>query len=168
MIFAVLASGPSMSQAVADSVRGRCKVVAVSDAWQFAPWADALASSDANWWRHKRPDFEGPKFTIGVWPDVEKLEGVPMGTNSGLLGIHVAVKMGATRVLLLGLDMHGTHFFGPHTGPLRNATPDRMEVFKRQFADYKPRGVEIINCTLGSELKCYPMGTIDDCLARPA
>lgn len=168
MLAAVLATGPSMSQAVADSVRGKCKVIAVSDSWQLAPWADALVSSDANWWRHKRPEFAGPKFTIGVWPDVEKLTDLPMGSNSGLLGIHVAVKLGATRVLLLGLDMHGSHFFGPHTGPLKNTGDSRRDAMKSQFASYKPRGVEIINCTPGSALTCYPMGNLDDCLARPS
>lgn len=169
MIFAVLATGPSMSQAVADSVRGRCKVIAVSDSWQLAPWADALVSSDAGWWRHSQPEFAGPKYTLGSFPDVEKVEGVAMGTNSGLLGIHVAVKLGATKVLLLGVDMHGTHFFGPHL-TLRNTRPARMEVFHRQFADYKPRGVEILNCNPASRLTCYPMARLEDhleSLAKP-
>lgn len=70
MIFAVLASGESMNQALADSVRGKCKVIAVSDTWRLAPWADALVSSDAGWWRHKTPKFDGPKYTLGTFPEV--------------------------------------------------------------------------------------------------
>ena len=162
MIFAVLATGPSMSQAVVDSVRGRCKVVAVSDSWQIAPWADALVSSDAAWWRHKVPAFEGLRYTLGTFPDVEKVTDIPMGTNSGLLGIHVAVKLGATKVLMLGFDMHGDHYFGPHTGNLKNTPPHRRAQFHQQFANYRPKGVEILNCTEGSALTCYPLARVGD------
>lgn len=171
MIFAVLATGPSMSQQLADSLRGRCKVVAVSDAYRLAPWADALVSTDYAWWRvHSRALlFPGRKF--GVIPSFRTLEGVESlpvetGTNSGLLGIMAAVKLGATRVLLCGFDMHspGKHFFGKHPEPLRSTPPARMEVFKKQFAAYRPRGVEIINCTPGSALNCYPRAELENCI----
>lgn len=162
MIFAVLATGPSMSQGLADSVRGRCKVVAVSDSWQLAPWADALVSSDAAWWRHKAPEFSGPRYTLGTFPDVERVTDMPMGTNSGLLGIHVAVKLGATKVLMLGFDMHGSHFFGTHVGNLKNTPAHRREQFHKQFLHYRPKGVEILNCTEGSALTCYPMARLED------
>lgn len=170
MIYAVLASGESMNQEVADSVRGKCKVIAVSDTWQLAPWADALVSADAGWWRVKAPKFEGPRYTMANLPDMEKID-APMGTNSGLLGVMVAVKLGATKVLLLGVDLHGTHFFGNHPLPLRNPKPDRMEIFKRQFAEYKPKGVQIFNCNEKSSLTCYPMARLGDHLegmAEPA
>lgn len=171
MIFAVLATGPSMSQSVADSVRGKCGVVAVSDAYRLAPWADAMASTDYAWWRaHPAAlKFQGRKFAI--FPSFRQIEGVESlqentATNSGLLGLMVAVKLGATRVLLCGLDLHspGNHFFGKHPAPLRSTPPGRMEIFKRQFEAYRPRGVEIINCTPGSALRCYPRGNLQDCL----
>lgn len=173
MIFAVLATGPSMSQAVADSVQGRCKVVAVSDAYRLAPWADALVSSDAAWW-NQHPEalnFAGKKY--GAMPDFKPVEGVERlkigsGTNSGLLGLHVAVMLGATTILLAGFDLGGSHFFGPHPAPLKNTTPERFEVFKKQFAHFKPRSVRIVNCTPNSGLTCYPMGDLDACLAEPA
>lgn len=171
MIFAVLATGPSMSQAVADSVRGKCKVVAVSDAYRLAPWADALASTDYAWWR-AHPDalkFPGQKF--GVIPSFRTLDGVESlpvetGTNSGLLGVMAAVRLGAARVLLCGFDMHspGQHFFGRHPAPLSATPPGRMEVFKKQFSGYRPRGVEIINCTPGSALRCYRFGNLQQFL----
>lgn len=160
--WAILATGPSMSQALADSVRGRCRVVAVSDSWQLAPWADALASVDAKWWREKSPGFNGPKFTLGKFPDIEQLTDLAMGSNSGLLGIHVAVKLGATKVLLLGFDLQGTHYFGPHTGNLKNSSPTRVAAFQQQFANYKPRHVEILNCNPNSKLKCYPMARLEE------
>lgn len=175
MIFAVLATGPSMSLGIARSVMGRCSVIAVSDAFKLAPWADALVSTDFSWWRHhpETQDFKGRKFSGMV--DYQKVEGVERlpaenATNSGLLGVKVAVLLGATKVLLCGFDLHspGEHFFGRHAGSLRSTMPHRMEIFKRQFAAYQPRGVEILNCTPGSALKCYPMETLEDALAPRA
>jgi hypothetical protein len=174
MIFAVLATGQSLTQDQADAVNGRCRVVAVSNAYKFAPWADALASCDASWWKNnpEAMEFAGRKFTTA--PDwqglsgLERVPGVSSGTNSGLLGLMVAVKLGATRILLLGYDMQGTHFFGAHPAPLRNPNAARFEVFQKQFSGYKPRGVEIINCTPGSALRTYPMGDLHACFAEPA
>lgn len=174
MIFAVLATGPSLTQTVVDAVRGRAKVIAVSDAYRLAPWADALVSTDAAWWK-AHPDalaFSGPKWAAA--PEFRKIEGVERfpgaesGSNSGLLACRVAVNMGAKKILLLGFDMKGAHFFGPHQAPLKNTTPARFDVFKKQFERYKPRGVEIINCTPGSALRAYPMGDLHACLAEPA
>jgi hypothetical protein len=159
-VFAVLATGPSLTPE---------QVVRVQHL-RLAPWAEALVSADRAWWKHHVPDFAGRKFSAmpvhGI--DTEQLPGVVMGTNSGLLAVQVAVSLGAKRVLLLGFDMGGTHFFGPHPEGLKNTKPHRFEQFKRQFADYRPRGVEIINCTPGSALTCYPTATLDACLAEPA
>lgn len=174
MTWVVLATGPSLSQALADSVRGRGLVVAVSDACRLAPWADAVVSTDAAWWAQHpgAKELAGRKFTAA--PEHQKMEGVERlavasSTNSGLLGIMTAVHMGAKRVLLCGFDMHapGQHFFGLHPKPLKTTTAERMEVFKRQFRAYRPAGVEIINCTPGSHLLAYPFGDLEDCLAQP-
>lgn len=175
MTWVVCATGPSLKREVVDSLKGRCQVVAVSDSYRWAPWADALASTDAGWWlaNPEALDFEGKKF--GAMPDFRAIEGVqrlPAGphTNSGLLGIMTAVHLGAKRVLLLGFDLHspGDHFFGRHKAPLKSTTPERMQIFRNQFAGYKPRGVKIINCTLDSALTCFPRGNLADCLAEPA
>lgn len=161
MVWAVLATGPSMSQSVADSVRGRCKAIAVSDAYRLAPWADVLVSSDRGWWRHHKPEFAGLKFSGVPVDGIPLAPAVVSGSNSGLIALQVAVSLGAKKVLLLGFDMHGSHFFGPHPSPLRNTKAQRFEVFKRQFADYRPRGVHIFNCTPGSALTCYPMANLE-------
>ena len=173
MIFAVLASGPSMRQEVADAVKGRCGVVAVSDTYKLAPWADALVSTDFCWWRHhaEAASFAGKKFSGMVdYQQVEGVERLPgeSSTNSGLLGVKVAVLMGASKVLLCGFDLHspGGHFFGGHPEGLRSTSPMRMEQFRKQFAAYNPKGVEIFNCTPGSALECYPKRDLDACMAE--
>src|SRR4026208_455478 len=98
--FAILATGPSMIQEVADYVRGKCKVIAVSDAYKLAPWADALVSNDRNWWdNHKDArQFAGKKFAsvdlpggVAALPRVGLFGG---GRNSGLQGMRAAKLLG--------------------------------------------------------------------------
>lgn len=165
MTCAILATGPSMSQAVADSVRGRCRVIAISDNYKLAPWADALVSSDRGWWRLHNPEFAGRKFSGVPVDGIEQLPGNVSGSNTGLIAARVAVEIfEEKRILLLGFDMRGSHWFGAHPAPLRNTKPARFEVFKRQFAEYRPKGVEIVNVTPSSSLTCYPMAKLEDVL----
>jgi hypothetical protein len=163
--FAVLATGPSMSQEVADYVRGKCKVVAVSDAYKLAPWADALVSNDRNWWDNNKAaqKFAGRKFASVALPGgVEALPRVGVfggGINSGLQAMRAAKILGATKILLLGFDMQGTHYFGPHKHPLRNTTAKRFVKHIEQFNKWS--GCQVINCTPRSALKRFPMSTIE-------
>lgn len=167
--FAILATGPSMSQAIADVVQSRCSVVAVSDAFRLAPWADALVSQDQAWWK-KYPEakqFAGRKFSCREVAGVEKLP--PGGVcrtdaNSGLIACQVAVNLGATRILMLGFDMAGAHYFGPHPAGLKNTPPDRYKVFLKMFEAFNPAGVEVLNCTPGSRLTRFPFATLEEIL----
>lgn len=166
--WAILATGPSMSQAVADSVRGHFRVAAVSDAYRLAPWADLMASSDAKWWR-AHPEalkFGGEKYTAAPYfqsiPGVSRVPDVPPNTNSGLLACRAAVLHGARRLLLLGFDMRGDHFFGRHAEPLTNSSDEHYATLARQFSAWRPAAVEIINCTPGSALTAYPFGNPED------
>jgi hypothetical protein len=165
--FAVLATGPSMSQAIADYVRDRCRAVAVCNAYTLAPWADALVCNDAVWWR-AHPDalkFAGRKFCGQAWPGTELLAravGFPPGSNSGYQGVRVAGMLGATRILLCGFDMHGSHYFGAHPAPLRNSTPSKFKAMASQFRLW--RGAPVLNCTPGSALKVFPMADLREVL----
>lgn len=157
----VLATGESMSQELADSVKAwRC--IAVNDAYKLVPWAEAIAGQDLKWW-NAHPEAMAlpvPKYSVSWFPGVSRVrctDVIATGTNSGLIGLHVAITRGAQRVLLLGFDMHGSHFFGPHQG-LKNTSPQRYSEFCDQFAAYAKtiRGVEVINCAPGSALKAFP------------
>ncbi len=160
---AVLASGESMSQDVADSVRHLCRVV-VNDTFRLAPDADALAAQDRGWW-DANPDakkFRGRKFSTNPPPGVQAIKAIPVLTttcNSGILGVHVAIHIfKATRVLLYGMDCRGSHYFGQHK-KLKNTSPQRFEVFKKQWEAYSKtvsEGVVIINATPGSAITCFP------------
>lgn len=165
----MLATGPSMCSMLAARIVLAMPHVAISDAYALAPYAAAVASSDRAWWDAHPAALEHPGRKFCAAPTFQHIVGVerlpvPSHTNSGLLGVMAAVKLGATRVLLLGFDMHGTHYFGPHRAPLKNSDGARFDKFKQQFAAYRPAGIEIINCTPGSTLACYPFGQLEDYL----
>ena len=168
MIFAVLCTGPSMSQAVADSVR-HLRVIAVNQAYELAPWAEALAANDMGWWHNnpKAREFEGRKFSANEIREVERVTGngqVRSEHCSGVLALEVAKFLGATRVLLLGVDFHGSHYFGDYTGTLRNTTEQRRGHHAKQFAVWGKANpqVEILNCTPESKLACFPMARLEE------
>ena len=117
---AVLASGPSMDQALADSVKQHRRICA-RRSFRFAPDADMLISldgpADAEFWRESR-DFGGLRivgFDYDAEPDVMVLnlphERITLGEghvveirNNGLAAIRVAAMTGAASILLLGFD----------------------------------------------------------------
>lgn len=170
--FVVLATGESLTGEQVEFVRqkraqGICKAIAVSDAYKLAPWADALVSNDSAWWREHKDalKFVGRKFCGGAYQQLERLSAdgnFSGGTNSGLQGMRAAQLMGATRILLLGFDMHGTHFFGKHQAPLRNTTANRFKVHIAQFRKW--RGCPVINCSPGSALDQFPRADLFEVL----
>lgn len=170
MLWAILASGPSMSQACADALRGRCKVIAVSDTYKLAGWADVLVSADSAWWYHHKPEFEGRRFSVANIEHIERVEGIAGGINSGALAVAVARHLGAKRIVLLGFDGHGTHFFGEHTEPLKNTTPQRRSVHMLQHDEQayacKAAGIEVWNCTPCTAIRSYPVAALEDVLCR--
>lgn len=179
---AVLASGPSMTPRVADAVRSIPTIV-INDTFRLAPWAALLYAADAAWWR-ANPDaaaFAGLKVSADTVPGVEQLmvtgtagfdpdpSCLRTGSNSGYQGVHIAAQAGAARILLCGFDLnarHGAHWFGPHTKPgLHNTAPETFARFVRRFEELAPilaaRGVEVINCTPDSALRCFPVADLE-------
>jgi hypothetical protein len=165
-MFAILCPGPSMSKVVADSVR-HLRVIAVNNAFELAPDAEALVANDMAWWNKnpKAKDFTGRKFSTNIISGVERVIASNVGTDScsGVLGLEVAKILGATRILLLGADFHGSHYFGEYANGLKNTTDARRKVHAKQFANWgraHPK-IEIFNCTQGSELRAFPMARLE-------
>lgn len=180
---AVLATGPSMSQEVADKVlAAEVPAIAVNDAFRLAPWAAILFSSDLEWWRVKWDqvkDFRGVRVCsqpgrpmAGVeririsadWGFDPDPSAVRFGGNSGYQAVHIGIHTGASRILLCGFDMHGTHFFGKHPEPLRNPHEHRFASWIKRFRDLRNCGAEIVNCTPGSRLDAFPRMELDEAL----
>lgn len=89
------------------------------------------------------------------------------GNSSGFQAINLAILFGATAIRLVGFDMRvpagqPRHFFGDHPAPLGNVS--NYEHFLPAFqaaARRLPGHLRIINCTPGSALRCFEMGTLE-------
>lgn len=172
MRVAILATGPSLTEAQVEAVRG-LYVIAVSDAWRLAPWAQALVSADAAWWRHHQPVFAGRRISNSRVSKGERFTSAPNGTNSGALAVRVALEIGAKEMILLGFDGHGTHFFGPHPNGLKNTDDHRRSVHfvqhRKAAAECRRAGVPVWNCSPGTVIDAYEIKTLEKVLcSQPA
>lgn len=183
------ASGPSLVREDVEYAHAKgATIVAVNDAYLYAPFAVALMASDAAWWIHKKPDFTGLRFSLDQ--NAKRVEGViclqrtgdaglelePIGLrsgrNSGAAAINLAVHFGAARILLLGYDMSAprgekhSHFFGQHKFPLRGGNPYGMfrDMIGQMVGPLKKAGVEVVNCSRHTELKCFPRQPLHEAL----
>lgn len=168
--WALLAPGPSASAEDAERVRAAgIPLGVIGNAFQLAPWADFLAATDAAWWR-KYPEaltLPGAKYTMHQVKGVERVKVAGyVSVNSGVLGLEVARSKGASRILLFGFDMHGTHFFGPYTNGLSNTSEAKRRMHLAQYARWAKRNheIQVINCTPGSALQCFPTARLDEYL----
>lgn len=180
-----LGGGPSLEPADVAYAHGRARVIAINDAWRLAPWADLLYACDAKWWRWHDgvPAFTGLKVTLEKpeYPGIKRLaqgaergfEAAPTrlatGRNSGYQALHLAVHLGARRVLLLGYDMRlvdgRSHWFGAHPVATKPEVYDRMiPCFESLIAPLAARGVAVVNCTPASALACFPMAPLRQAL----
>lgn len=174
-----LGSGPSLSKADVEWAHSRgAAIIAVNDAYLFAPFALALMASDGAWWIHKKPEFSGLRFSLDPAAarvkDVIVLKntgtdgietdpaGLKTGHNSGAAAVNLAVHFGAKRIILLGYDMDAdkkrTHFFGHHKFPLRDSSPYQLfrDTFKKQVAPLQQLGIQVVNCSRRTALHCFP------------
>lgn len=177
---ACLGTGPSLCQQDVDFLRGKVRVIAVSNAWELAPWADVLYSCDPRWWKWAKgaPKFSGMKLSLDpdrhrdTWPGVQMLKstggeglelaptGLRTGHNSGYQAINLAVHFGAKRIVLLGYDMRGDHFFGPHPDGSKPNFHLCLSAFPTLVQPLKAAGVEIYNCTPSTAINAFPRATL--------
>jgi hypothetical protein len=189
----VAATGPSLTQDIADQCQGQW-VIAVNDAYRLIPFARTLYAADTEWWlaHDGCPDFAGEKLTCSLEGRIDhrgrrricKRYGlstvlgkrgsgystnpkyIHFGSNSTFQAVNIALHRGADLVIMVGLDMHGDHFFGKHPKQLRNIP--RYEVFVRRFTEASRvnKDLRIINATPGSHLSCYPIMTLAEALSE--
>jgi hypothetical protein len=148
---AVLASGPSMSAAVAESLRW-CHTIAVKHTCRLAPWASMLVALDAPWPNGFRTfkglrvagvaDNETDALYAGPW-----MERVQMGPghvieirNSGLAAIRIAAAMGAKGIVLAGFDPHQP---GRWHDPAPTHYAGLAEGLAALCTELKARGIEV-------------------------
>lgn len=154
----------------------RCRVIAVNDSVYPAWWADWLHAADGKWWRahiQRVQHFKGIKTTIdpsvpaawvtgflnptGVTGFDQDPTCIRTGNGSGYQAVHCAMQACAKRVVLLGFDMQGGHWHSGHAG---EAPTDHAETMRKHFETLVPTleglKIEVVNCSPGSALKCFP------------
>lgn len=159
----------------------------------MAPWADIMYASDATWWLHNKREalkFAGRKVTIAQQSNVtpntisdevhvmghggvagfdERPTHLRTGSNSGYAATHLAIHLGAARIVLCGFDMRTiggkAHWFGDHywRGPHRTDYSIFLYHFRNAAAEFLKRA-EILNATPGSALKCFPHMDLEEAL----
>ncbi len=170
----IIAPGESLTQEQCDAVRGVAPCIAIGDAYRLAPWCDAIVATDRAWWR-ERPEAKAMRcrrFSAAKVEDVEHMAGefVSTQSSSGALGLVVAEQhFGMRRGLMIGFDNRGTHFFGPHTGKLKNTDALRFKTFGHQFTHLRNHfrlvGIEVKNATPGTALTAFKTCTLEEGLA---
>jgi hypothetical protein len=160
----------------------------------MAPWADIMYASDATWWLNNKRDalkFAGRKVTIAQQSNVlpntisdsvhvmghggvagfdERPTHLRTGSNSGYAATHLAIHLGAARIVLCGFDMRVAdngmaHWFGDHhwRGPHRTDYSLFLYHFRNAAKEFTSRA-QIVNATPGSALKCFPSMDLKEAL----
>jgi hypothetical protein len=179
---ACLGTGPSLCRNDVDAlIAANVRMIAINDAYRMAPESDVLFAADAKWWKAHSgaPTFHGAKYTVDrpAYIDVSRLknaglgkfsydpDGVGTGYSSGYCAINVAAHLGASRIVLLGYDMSGQHFFGEH--PDKTVPPFALAIpmFDRMIAPLSTLGIDIVNASRTTKITAFPRGTLADVLA---
>lgn len=129
-------------------VKGECWTVSTKAKTEFK----------ANWIRGE------PKRGLS-----RNLDSINTGQNSGYQAIGLAYLWGARRILLLGYDfkIHGgrRHWHPDHPGNMGNVGGNLAQwaVSMGELADdLKKEGVEVVNCSRVTALRCFPRSTITE------
>lgn len=95
------------------------------------------------------------------------------GSNGGYQVINIATLAGAKRIGLVGYDMRYTggrsHAHNGH--PVKTPEGPYLQYarnFDSMLPQLKKMGIEVVNCTPGSALRCFPMGDLEGFLAAAA
>jgi len=98
------------------------------------------------------------------------------GGNSGYAALGLAALWGASRIVLTGYDMQrsatrATHAHPDHHIRLGNPTPETLAVWADRFAvaarDLRSRGIEVVNATRRSALRCFDTSQLEHVIERP-
>lgn len=128
---------------------------------------------DRAWWRVYRQEaerhFTGERYTCasGVH-GVKRIsrDALANAENSGACAMMLAAHFGAARIILLGYDCHkrgGAHHHGNHPKGMGNA--GSLPKWPKQFADVAKRlTAEIVNCSPGTALDCWPKRDLNEVL----
>ena len=186
----VIGGGPSLTPEQVEMCRGRARVVAVKEAAQLAPWADAMYFCDEHWFRkheNEVKNFKGMKATLahpallaevpglvsyrndGELGLCEAPDGLRHGHNSGYQAINFAFHLKARLIVLLGMDMNKKdgrmHWFDRKVcQPIEMYQSVMLPCFKTLIEPLAAHGVRVVNATPGSAIDCFPKMALEEAL----
>lgn len=177
--------------------RDLCRVIAVNDAVYPCWFSDIAYGGDERFWRRHEGLRRYPGMKLAIQPtrfaDVRTLEnagpdyigdeGIRLGhwKNSGAQAVHLAARLYAKRILLLGIDYSGDkatgdgtrdHWFGRHTDipgcrmDINSDVKELKRLFRILTDHLQSRGVAIVNCSPESMVDWLPRSTIEQELAE--
>lgn len=189
---AIVASGSSTRNANVGLLKDRIRCIAIKEAYsQLVPFADVVYGCEAPWWKHRQglPDFRGLKLAWSdaqiPFPGIERFKIkdkqfdrlllddpgiIGAGGHSGFQALNIALQFGAARVLLVGFDMRGSHFYGRNNwmkanNPNESVFPRWIKGMDGAASDLKKWGIEVVNASPVSAVKSFPHMTIEQTLA---
>lgn len=174
-----IASGPSLTQEDCELVAGLPTIV-VNNSWKMVSNPAAVHfAGDRAWWdnHHKTMPREGRECytrsaTAARVYNLKLFVGLPGKFNSGQKAIELAAHLGATEVILVGYDCsvkNGLHWHGQHAGVgLKNPGTNSVREWHGEFLEMitKVKLPPVINASRTTELKCFPIMSLEDALAR--
>lgn len=91
------------------------------------------------------------------------------GGNSGFQALNLALQFGARRVVLVGVDLVGTHWYGRNNWHMAGNPDDGAfgrwaAAFEGAVPMLKAMGAEVLNASPRSALKCFPKVDLMDAL----
>jgi len=183
--------GPSLTPQDVASCEGKAHAIAIKEAYRLAPWADAMYSCEAGWWRYEwrfHPEvqtFAGLKYSMEPvsYPGVLPLKntgntgleldptGLRTGYNSGYQALNLAVHLGATRIVLLGFDMWTSptgqsNWYTHQTARYHRDSPYPifLQAFTSLVEPLRDAGIEVINCSRQTILSTFPRQPLEEVL----
>ncbi|WP_269581971.1 hypothetical protein [Roseibium sp. Sym1] len=166
----------------------KIRVVAINDAIYPCWFADLIYACDRQWWNTHGDlsRFPGNKLRLatpsanGIDTNAPNIE-ISSITKSGTTGfddrpgyvrtggngcyqvMNHLVHCGVRRIILVGIDMKGQHWFGDHpTGCFKTAPKyeRRISEFSELADELRKRDVDVVNCSPGTSLKCFRLGDL--------
>lgn len=147
-----------------------------------------LYACDFSWWNQYAVEidakFQGERWSCSTrakkeyqtsWVQGEPGKGISRrsgiintGQNSGYQALGLAHMWGSRRILLLGYDFMFSggkrHWHGDHPNVLGNCGGNLASWVQSMgylAADLEKEGVEVVNCSRTTALRCFPRSTID-------
>jgi hypothetical protein len=184
----IVGGGPSVGSIDLELLRGQ-RVIAINTSYQAVPFADFLIFADARWYENYRSqlvDWKGRIICCSQSsrspqllrvarrdrPTDDARDTLFVKSTTATAAIELAVKLGAAKIVLLGLDgkvgsdgkthHHRSQPWRPLPGWEQKHRNDLIQLVE----PLKARGIEICHGTPGSAYEFWPTVALTDALGR--